>query len=382
VSDRPTHDWDPRDDAVLRDQRGAYDEVRERCPVAYSEFLNWSLFRHADIKEVLADPATYSSASNYLAIPNGMDPPDHTLYRQVLEPYFDAEAMASFEPRCRQIATETVQSILARDDMDIVSEFIEPFSLRSLCAYLGWPLDTWDKLQGWTHGNQQAAFSRDREAGKALATEYPGYVMQALDARRTEGAAASNDLTSSLMVVEVGGKRLRDEDIVSILRNWTAGHGTVAAGIGLVFLYLAEHQDIQQQLRNDPALLPAAIDEILRVDGPLVANRRTTTRDVEIGGRTIASGEKLTLMWIAANRDDQAFDAPNEVRLDRDPAENFLFGWGIHVCQGAPLARLEMRVAIEELLARTGHIELAEMEPPQREVYPGNGLRMMKVRLR
>lgn len=381
MSDKPTPDWDPQDDAVLRDQRRAYDDMRARCPVAHSDFLGWSLFRHEDIKNVLSDPETYSSASRHRAIPNGMDEPEHTPYRHVLDPYVDAETMATFEPHCRRIAADSVRSIIARDDVDIVSHFTEPFSLKSLCAYLGWPLDTWKKLRGWSHGNQQAAFSRDREAGKSLATEYTGFVMKELDLRRKGGATASDDLTSSLMAAEVDGKRLSDEDIVSILRNWTAGHGTVAAAIGLVILYLAKHEEVQRQLRNDPAMLPAAIDEILRVDGPLVANRRTTTSDVEIGDRKIAAGEKLTLMWIAANRDEEAFEAANQVHLDRDQANSFVFGWGIHVCQGAPLARLEMLVAIEELLAQTRHIGLVETESAQRDVYPSNGPGAMRVRL-
>lgn len=108
MSDRPVSDWDPRDDAVLHDQRRAYDEMRERCPVAHSDFLDWSLFRHADVVNVLADPKTYSSASRHRAIPNGMDPPEHTLYRRALEPYFTPERMAAFEPHCRRIAIDLV----------------------------------------------------------------------------------------------------------------------------------------------------------------------------------------------------------------------------------------------------------------------------------
>ncbi|MBA2469673.1 MAG: cytochrome P450 [Chloroflexia bacterium] len=381
MSDKPQSDWNPQDDSVLHDQRGAYDEMRERCPVAHSDFLGWSLFKHEDIENVLADPETYSSASRHTAIPNGMDEPEHTPYRAVLDPYLDTEAMTTFEPRCRRIADETVRSILGRDSVDIVADFTEPFSLKSLCALLGWPLETWNQLRRWSHGNQQVAFSRDREAGKSLAAEYTGFVMKELDLRRKAGADASDDLTSSLMTAEVEGGRLSDEDIVSILRNWTAGHGTVAAGIGLVFLYLAEHEELQRQLRNDPALLPAAIDEILRVDGPLVANRRTATRDVEIGGRKIAAGDKLTLMWIAANRDPKTFDDASGVRLDRDPAENLLFGRGIHACQGIRLARLEMRVAVEELLAATNRFQLVAAESPKRDVYPSNGLGAMALRL-
>lgn len=103
--------------------------------------------------------------------------------------------------------------------------------------------------------------------------------------------------------------------------------------------------------------------------------------EVEIGDRKIAAGDKLTLMWIAANRDEQAFDDASEVRLDRDPAENFLFGWGIHDCQGIRLAHLEMRVAIEELLAQTNQIQLVASDPPKRDVYPSNGLGTMMLRL-
>ncbi len=146
--------------------------------------------------------------------------------------------------------------------------------------------------------------------------------------------------------------------------------------------HLAGHADTQQRLRREPTLLPAAIDEILRADGPLVANRRTTTRDVVIEGRKIGAGEKLSLNWIAANRDGRAFDDPDAVRFDRDPGDTLVFGAGIHYCLGAPLARLELRVAMEELLARTTTIELGATEPPRREVYPSNGFRAMPVRLR
>lgn len=399
MSDKPIPDWHPQDPSVLHDQRRAYDEMRERCPVAHSDFLDWSIFRHEDIVSVLSDPETYSSASKRRAVPNGMDRPEHTVYRRALEPYFDREQMAAFEPRCRRIAADIVQALLARDEVEFVSEFAEPFSLETLCAFLGWPRATWEQLSGWTHGNQQAALSRDREAGKALALAFVGYVKEALQVRRETGVETFDDITGSLMMTEditarlmmteVAGEPLSDDDIVSVLRNWTAGHGTVAAALGILVLYLAEQQDVQQQLRGEPALLPAAIDEILRADGPLVANRRTTTREVEIGGRTIGAGEKLSLIWIAANRDGRVFDDPDAVRFHHDHkanirdrgGDNLVFGAGIHDCLGAPLARLEMRVAMEELLNRTSRIELAGTQPPSRGVYPSNGLEALKIRL-
>lgn len=271
--------------------------------------------------------------------------------------------------------------MLAHDEAEFVTEFAEPFPLKTLWAFLGWPPEIWEHLLGWNHGNQQVAFSQDRVAGKALARTFAGYVKEALRVRREAGVDASEDTTASLMIAEVEGEPLSDDDIVSLLRNWTAGQGTVAAALGILVHYLAEHLDVQQHLRSESALLPAAIEEILRVDSPLVANRRTTTRNVEIGGRMIGAGEKLSLMWIAANRDGRSFDGPDEVDFDCGPGANLLFGAGIHDCIGAPLARLEMRIAMEELLARTSRIESDGTEPPSRATYPSNGFQAMKVRL-
>jgi len=381
MSNHPPPDWDPRAATVLGDQRSAYDEMRERCPVAYSDFLAWSLFRHADIVAVLADPATYSSASKHRAVPNGMDPPDHTPYRRLLEPYFQPQQMTVIEPTCRRIAVDLVQALLAQDEADFIPAFAQPFALQTHCAFLGWPPEVWEDLCGWTHGNAEVALSRDHAAGAAAAQVFAGYVTEAIRLRRA-GGAARDDLTSRLMATTVAGVLLSDEDIVSILRNWTAGQGTVAAALGILMYHLAEHAAVQQQLRGDPTLLPVAIDEILRTDGPLVLNRRTTTRAVEIGGRQIGANEPLSLEWIAANRDGHTFADPGAVRLDRDPADNLVFGAGIHYCLGAPLAHLELRVALEELLARTTLIQIGTTEPARRDVYPSNGFHALPLRLR
>ncbi len=374
-------DWDPRDPAVLHDQRAAYDGMRARCPVAYSDFLGWSLFRHGDIVAVLDDPATYSSASRHLAIPNGMDPPQHTIYRNALEPFFDEARMVEFMPRCRAIARELVDRSLPRRQLEFMTEFSEPFALRSECNFLGWRDDIWPDLQGWTHGNQEAALSRDRAAGKRLAEELAQHVTEEIRARRNGDDDRNDDLMSQLMTIEVDGRPLSDEALVSILRNWIAGHGTVAAGLGILVYHLAGDQDLQQRLRNDPSLIAAAADELLRVDDPLVANRRTTTRPVAIGGRQIDSGSNLTLMWIAANRDEREFVHPDTIDLDRNERASLVFGAGIHDCIGAPIARMELRVALEELLDRTGGIELVLSEAPVRNVYPGNGFASLPVLL-
>src|SRR5690625_4566241 len=172
-------------------------------------------------------------------------------------------------------------------------------------------------------------------------------------------------------------------EIVSILRNWTVGElSTIAASAGIMAHYLAEHPELQDRLRARPQDLPAAIDEMLRIHPPLIANRRVATRDVELGGRQIPAGDRLTVIWASANRDEQVFGDPDEFRLDRDPADNLLYGAGIHVCPGAPLARLEMRVFLEELLAATTAIELVPGEAPVRAAYPASGFTTLPLLLR
>jgi cytochrome P450 len=364
-------DWDAREASALEDQRHTYDRMREQCPVAHSDFLGWSLFRHADIVEVLADPQTYSSASRHPAVPNGMDPPDHGRYRAALAPAFADERMDELEPRCREIARELIGPMIETGHAELMEAFATPFGLRSLCAFLGWPERLWECLGGWNHGNQQAAFKRDPAAGKALALLLAEHVKANLEQHRRAGHDMQ-DLTDALMTTEVDGQRLDDDQIVSSVRNWIAGEGTVAAGLSLIVLELTRDPSLQERLRADPSLIPAAIEEIMRVDGPLVANRRTTTREVELGGRSIPAGEPLTLMWIAANRDPQAFDAADTITLDRDRSQSLVWGQGIHLCMGAALARLQIRVALEELLRSTR--QLAVAGEATRAIYPSNGL--------
>ena len=384
MNDMLQQDWDPKSDAVLRDQRAAYDEMRERCPVAYSDFLGWSLFRHEDIVRVLNDPDTFSNAvSRHLSVPNGMDPPEHTGYRRMIEPYFRPERMEAFEPHCREIAANLVQSLLERDEVEIISEFAHWFAVRVQCAFLGWPTDMCEPLRLWTQRNHKATLAEDRAAMATIAREFEGYVDGLLQVRRAAGAEASDDITTSLLRQQVGGRPLRDEEIVSVLRNWTVGEvGTISAAVGILVHYISEHADLQQRLRAQPSLLPGAIEEILRIHGPLATNRRITTRPVEIGGRKIGAGERISLFWISANRDGRVFEDPEAFRLDRDPAANLLYGAGIHACPAAPLARMEMRVAMEELLASTTRIDPNPDRPPTGAVYPASGFATLSLRIR
>ena len=380
---RPEPDWNPTSREVLRDQRAAYDEMRRRCPVAYSEFMGWSLFRHEDVTRVLLDHETFSSAvSQHLSVPSGMDQPEHTEYRRIIEPYFSAKRMEVFEPLCREIATKLVQSLSAYKEAEFIADAAMPFAVQVQCAFLGWPASLQESLVRWTRKNYEATLAQDRKAMSEIALQFEGLIDDLLETRLQANAGPETDLTAALMHERVWGRPLSNEEVASILRNWTVGEiGTISASVGILAHYLAGHADLQKELRAKPDLLPPAIEEILRIFGPLVSNRRVTTRPVEIGGRTIAAGERITLMWIAANRDERVFEDPGSFRLDRDQSKNLLWGAGIHACPGMPLAQLEMRVFMEELLSRASEIALISEQTPTLAIYPASGFANLPLRI-
>jgi cytochrome P450 len=375
-------DWDPRSDSVLRDQCKVYDDMRRRCPVAYSPFLGWSLFRHQDVSRALLDHDTFRNAgSRHPSVPNGMDPPEHTAYRAVLEPCFSAERIRQFEPSCRTIARALLQAHAHGAERDWMLDFAIPFALRCQCAFLGWPESAIEPLRDWTQKNREATLAGDRVAGAEVAREFRAFVDNILQQRRRSDVTTPRDMTWSLMQLRVQDRPLTDEELTSILRNWTVGEvDSLSAAVGILVHRLAADTKLQSRLRREPSLLPLAIEEILRIEGPLVASRRVAAKDVEIAGRRIGAGQRVTLMWIAANRDERVFEQPEEVCLDRDQGDNLLYGAGIHVCPGASLARLELLVATEELLRTTTHFELGCGELA-RSAYPANGWVNLPLRL-
>lgn len=377
-------DWDPFSPDASSNQIQRYDEVRHRCPIARSEALGWSVFRHEDVKRVLNDPGAFSSAvSAHLSVPNGMDPPEHSDYRRVIEPYFSPARMQTIEPRCRDIAAELIAKASASDEIEIMSQVAEDFALRAQCAFLRWPVELHEPLRAWVQKNHAATRSRNRSAMAAVAMEFDSHIREVLSNRRREAVVDPEDVASQLQKEQVRERNLSDEEIVSILRNWTVGElATISASIGILVHYLAERPALQSQLRETPAQLTAAIDEILRIEAPLMTSRRITSVPLELGERRLQAGERITLMWASANRDERVFADPDEFRLDRDPSLNLLYGAGIHVCPGAPLARLELRVFLEELLRSVDRVSTVPNQLPVRAVYPASGFASLWVAFR
>lgn len=384
-----TADWDPRDPSVLDDQIGAYDRMRARCPVAHSDYLGWSVFRHEDVHAVVTDHETFSSAvSAHPAVPNGFDPPEHIAYRAIVDRYFRPGEMLAFEPVCRNVARELIAALPRNEPIEFIGALALEFALEAQRAWLGWPAYTVDALRHWTARNHRATLAREREELDAVAAEFDAVVRRVLAESRaaTTGAGAdidAADVTARLLRERIGERPLTDEELVSILRNWTVGElATLSASVGILVDHLARHPALQHELRERPEELPAAIDEILRIHAPLIANRRIATRDTVLGGRPIAAGDRVTVIWASANRDEARFGDPDDYQPEENTEANLLYGAGIHDCPGAPLARLELRIVTEELLAATTSITVTADAPRDFASYPASGFRTLTTTFR
>jgi cytochrome P450 len=372
-SNSQPQDWNPRATEVLGDPLRAYDALRRRCPVARSDYLHWSVLRHADVMRVLHDPDNFgNAASSHVSIPNGMDPPEHTPWRALVERYFTPAQVAAFAPVARATVRPLVQALPA-GALEWMEGFAHDCAVRLLCAFMEWPQQLEAPLREWTRRNQAATLAGDRQAMAAVAFEFDAQIRAQLEACRAQPRPGT-DPTSRLLRETIEGRPVRDDELVSILRNWTVGElSTLAASIGILAGYLAAHPDLQRRLRSHPELLGPAIDEILRIHPPLIANRRVVRQRACVGQRPLGGGARVTLLWASANRDEAVFGDPDAFRLDRDPALNLLYGAGLHVCPGADLSRLQLRVVIEELLAGTGELALESDRPAVHARYPAGG---------
>jgi cytochrome P450 len=368
---------------MLADQRGTFDRMRAACPLARSPG-GVTLFRHADVVAAAADPATFSSAaSTYRAVPNTLDPPAHTAFRAAIDPFFTPERMRALEPRLRTIAREIMNGLPRGVIVDAVTDIGYPFAVRAQADWLGWQ-GVEAELLAWMAQNHAATRSADRTRTAAVAAAFDVIVAAQVQRRRRLGSAAPKDPTTELLQVVVNGRPLPDADIVSILRNWTAGDlGSMAAALGVVVHFLSTHSEVQDALRRgpDPADLALAIDEMLRIDDPFLVNRRVTKVATRVAGFELAPDTRIYLNWMSANRDESVFGNPDAYRPEKHASYNLVYGTGVHVCPGRPLATLELVVAIQALLSVTPRIELAADAVPVRETYPLGGWRRLPIRV-
>jgi cytochrome P450 len=361
------------------DLRTVLDARRAACPVDHDGAGTWTLLRHAHVVAAALDPETFSSAAGtHRAIPNSLDGAEHAAYRAVVDRYLTEAAVAEQEPQCRAHAAAIVEALPRGSTIGAITEIGIPYAVRTQMTWLGWPAEIEDQLVAWIADNQDATRSGDRTRTAEVAARFDAIVGSLVRARREAGDATSDDVTTRLLHERVEGHPLTDDEVVSILRNWTAGDlSSLATSLGVLVHRLATRPDRQEVTRDRVArgahsAIEAAIEEILRIDDPFVSSRRRTTREVVMGGHAIPAGDRVILNWTAANRDPSVFGDPDEFRPEANAAANLVFGVGPHVCPGRALTLMELRVAVVELLAATEELRPAP-EPPIRERPPVGG---------
>ena len=364
-------------DPAGRDLRAYTDELRVDHRVVRNARGEWVLLRHADVVTAAMDAERFSNAvSQYLQVPNGLDGDAHRAARMTLDAYFTDEALAPFEPVFRRIARDLVGALPRGATVDAVHEIGALFAVRAQSAWLGWPYDHEPYLLEWMAENHAATRSGDRSRMAVVAQNFDAIITSITGPRRLALDEAPDDLTTRLMRDTVDGRPFTPEEVVSILRNWTGGDlGSIALCVGVLFAYLAEHPDVQRQLRAGlpDAELDAAIDEVLRIDNPFLSNRRITTCPVRIAGADIPEGAHVKVHWTSANRDADVVGDPDAFDPVGNAPHNLVYGIGPHVCPGRPLATMELRIAVQEVLAATDWIAWATGETPEREVAPVGG---------
>lgn len=337
-------------------------EMRQRCPVAYTDRGGggWGFLRYDDIVAATLDPTTFRNGGaprhGQALAPLEVDPPVHREYRRLLTPFFTGKRMQQLEPQIRRFAQELLAPIVERGHADLARELSYPLPVLSLCTLLGFGADRWEEIKRVSEDTLLVESPNAAERERARVSHEALLVLahELVADRRAHPRDIESDLPSAILAASIEGKPIDDAAAAGMLRLLiSAGHNSTTSGLGNALLYLAQHLNDQQRLRANPAAIPMAIEELLRYDTPVQAMPRRATKELTVHDRTIEAGEKIDMFWAAANRDEKVFADPDRCILDRQPNRHLTFGHGIHLCIGAPMARLEIRVALEELLKQT-----------------------------
>ena len=355
-------DYDIFDLAYAADPYGVWDDLRQRCPVAHSARYggSWLPTRMADVTELAKDIGHFSSREITVVptdadtdvLPAGnppiqADPPVHTWTRRLVLPWFSHTRVATYEPYTRELCNRLIDGFLADGRADAAAGYAQQIPVRVIGRILGVPDDMSDTFTGWVRGILE--FANDEARRVAARDEAIVYFLGEMAARR---GGDGDDLISSLLRVEVDGQPLDDGFVLGIVGlTLVAGADTTWSAIGSSLWHLATHPEDAERLANDPEAMPLAIEELLRAYSP-VTMARIVVDDVDFRGCPMRAGDRVLMNFPAANRDPEAFEDPDKVVLDRAHNRHVAFGSGIHRCAGSNLARMELRVAIEEWLRR------------------------------
>jgi cytochrome P450 len=359
-------DFDPLQPETFDSPQDEYRRLRKECPVAHSDAWGgfWALMKHADVVEAATDSDTFITSKQNVVPkvaftgrrpPLHLDPPEHTPYRKALNPLLSERRIKQFEPKIREICARLLDTMVANKGGDICEQFSARMPIEVFAHWMNLPPAQADALAEVGRRYNIAVQSNDIEATKETSLKLYDMARDLVKHRKEAPMDPSVDATSALLAARVDGEALPDEMIVGTIRQvLVVGIIAPTVVIGSIAVHLSRDRVLQTRLREEPALIPAALEEFLRLYTPYRGFARTAKTDVCIRDRTIPAGEPIALVYASANRDEEVFANAEEFQLGRPNMKDSLaFGRGPHMCVGAALARLELVVALEELLART-----------------------------
>lgn len=385
VSDWAT-DFDVLDPSYIEDPFSIWSELRTSCPIAHTDRRgsNWLPTRYSDVTEIAHDVEHFSSLKvavipfqgdeppperilEHGLPPISADPPLHTWTRRLLLPWFSHKRVAMYEAFTRELCARLVERLVALGHADAAEEYSQQIPVRVIAKILGVSPDLSDTFTGWVRDVLE--FADDPVRRSRGVQGLVGYFQDQIKQRRV---APGDDLLSELLRTEVDGARVEDSVVLGVAALvLIAGVDTTWSAIGSSLWHLATHEADRKRLVEEPEIMPVAVEELLRAYSP-VTMARVVTKDLEYKGCPMKADDKVLMNFPGANRDPEEFEDADVIKLDRAHNRHVAFGSGIHRCAGSNLARMELRVAIEEWLARIPDFRLA---PGKQVVWAGGQVR-------
>ena len=390
--------YNPLSKQTAQDPYPVYAALRDRDPVHRSALMNaWMFTRHADIDTILRDHRRFSndprkgslSSRQRAGLPADeeftmlfLDPPDHKRLRALVNKAFTPKAVNALEPHIRSLLGTLLDEIDDPAGFDLMQAVAQPLPVIVIAEMLGVPPEDRAQFKIWSDQRartlEPSIDARERALADAANKSLNDYFRPIIEERRAD---PKDDIVSALAQAEEEGDRLTELEMLNMLRLLLiAGNETTTNLIGNGVLALLRNPDQMQRLRDDPSLIPSAVDELLRFDSPVQTDFRRALEDCEVNGFPLKKRDNIVLLLGAANRDPDVFDDPDRLDVGRGDRSHLSFGRGIHHCIGAPLARLEGRVVLEMLLERFSQISLGGEQPRFRNSIVLRGLESLPVR--
>ena len=390
--------YNPLSDRMAQDPYPVYAALRARDPVHRSRLINaWMFSRHADVDAILRDyrhfgndprDGTLSPRQRAMLPPADeftmlfLDPPDHTRLRALVNKAFTPKTVNALEPHIRSILATLLDDIEDPGAFDLMQAVAQPLPVIVIAEMLGVPPEDRPQFKVWSAQRarllEPTIGRREREAGAAASRAFDAYFRSIVEARRAE---PRDDILSALVQAEDEGERLTERETLNMLRLLLiAGNETTANLIGNGTLALLRNPEQLRRLRDDPGLIPAAVEELIRFDSPVQTDFRRVLADCEVNGFPVRKRDNIVVLLGAANRDPEMFENPDRLDVGRDQRSHLSFGRGIHHCLGAPLARLEGRIVLEMLLERFSEIGLLTDRPRFHRTIVLRGLESLPLR--